>query len=172
MMAAIADRQCLGTAFLFVNSYRSYPLLATLPRIDEAAKDFWRTFHTLGFNTKIFWDLRGNEFHATLNAEIEKLVRDGTGKYVVFFFIGHGGEGDVLFMEYGEKVQTKAIVKDFATLLPSPWKIFFVDACRGEGDVQAAYCPAEERVLLFRSTLPYQRAHTRGTYGMTAFTMQ
>ena len=172
MMASIADRQRLGTAFLFVNSYRSHPLLATLPRIDEAAKDFWRIFHSLGFYTKIFWDLRENEFNSTLKAEIEKLVGEGTAKYVVFFFIGHGGEGDVLFMEYGERVQTKAIVERFATSLPSPWKIFFVDACRGEGGVQDAYCPVAERVLLCRSTLPYQRAHTRGSYGKIALAMQ
>ena len=168
----MADRRCLGTAFLFVNSYRKYHLLDTLPNIDQAAMDFWNTFHTLGFNPKIFWDLVGKEFIDKVQCETEKLVRDGATKHVVFFFIGHGGEGDVLFMEDGTTMETKAIVEHFATSLSSPWKIFFVDACRGKSGVQDAYCPVADRVLLCRSTLPYQRAHTKGTYGKTAFTMQ
>lgn len=160
-----AGQQRLGTAFLFVNTYREC-FENTLPEIDGAAKDFWHTFHILGFDATIFPDLRRAQFKETMKAEIDKLKRVTT-KYVVFFFIGHGGEGDTLLMEDGESMGTKNIVDFVARELPSSIKVFFIDACRGEGLLDP-YCPSQNRVLLFRSTLPYRKAHTGGTYGMTA----
>ena len=82
----------------------------------------------------------------------------------MFYFIGHGGDADVLFMEDGREVKTKDVVEGFASLPESMRKVFFIDACRGKG-LKDPYCPTLPNSLLVRSTLPYRKAHTGGTYG-------
>ena len=155
------ESRCLGTAILFANIYRIRPNnLPVLPKVDEAEKDFRETFHALGFRTDVYRDLKMEEFYTKL-ADVKKLAKD---KYVVFFFIGHGGDGDVLFMEDGREVETKEVVEGFASLPANTGKVFFIDACRGEGS-KDTYCPKLPNSFLARSTLPHQIAHTKGTYG-------
>ena len=161
-MAQGTESRCLGTAILFANSYQKCPKnLDVLPKTDEAEKDFREAFHTLGFRTEVYRDLTRKEFYKKLDAVEEKLAND---KYVVFFFIGHGGDGDVLFMEDGREVETKEVVEGFASLPANTGKVFFIDACRGEG-LKDPYCPTLPNSFLARSTLPYRIAHTKGTYG-------
>ena len=160
----MAQANSLGTAFLFVNSYRKCSSqLDILLRIDEAAKDFWKTFNTLGFRTVIYHDKSKEDFDEILAAEKAKLAKD-TAKYVVFYFIGHGGDADVLFMEDGREVKTKDVVEGFASLPGTTRKVFFIDACRGRG-LKVPFCPTLPNSFLARSTLPYRKAHARGTYG-------
>ena len=153
-----------GDAFLLVNSYTTYETnLQPLMRIDEAVKDFWDTFYTLHFRPEIRWNLTREQLVQELNGWD---VKRTTKKYVVFYFIGHGRDGDVLFMEDGRTVTTKEIVETFAQLPKEIYKFFFIDACRGTGaGNDPPYCPALENSLLARSTLPYQVTHTRDTYG-------
>ena len=152
-----------GDAFLLVNSYTTYKTcLQPLIRIDEAINDFWDTFHTLHFRPVVQWNLTKVQLAQKLKAWDVK----HTSKYVVFYFIGHGGDGDFLFMEDGGTVTTKEIVETFAQLPKKVYKFFFIDACRGTGaGNDPPYCPALENSLLARSTLPYQVAHTGDTYG-------
>lgn len=166
--------RCLGIAFLFVNSYRKCPVikqLPILPWIDEAAKDFWITFRTLGFHAVIYGDLSKEEFDQALAVEKKKLHEQSAANYVVFYFIGHGGDGDVLFMEDGGEVKTKEVVEGFTQFLDFR-KVFFIDACRGTGLMKDPYCLTLPNTILARSTLPYQTAYTSGTYGRIVSYMQ
>ena len=87
-------------------------------------------------------------------------------KYVVFYFIGHGRHGDVLFMEDGGEMTTKELVDIFSLLPKEISKFFLIDACRGTaGGGDPSYCLELENSLLARSTLPHQIAHTGDTYG-------
>ena len=153
-----------GDAFLLVNSYTTYETnLQRLIRIDEAVKDFCDTFYALHFRPVVRWNLTREQLVQELNRWD---VKRTTKKYVVFYFIGHGGDGDVLFMEDSGTVTTKEIVKIFAQLPKEVYKFFFIDACRGtDAGNKEPYCPTLENSLLARSTLPYQVAHTEGTYG-------
>ena len=160
-MAAMSDWK--GDAFLLVNSYTTYETrLEPLIRIDEAIKDFWDTFHTLRIQPVVRWQLTREQ----LTQELISWIMKCTTKYVVFYFIGHGGDGDVLFMEDGGTVTTKEIVETFARLPKEVYKFFFIDACRGtRAGKNEPYCLTLESSLLARSTLPYQVAHTGDTYG-------
>ena len=162
-MAELAVSDWKGDAFLLVNSYTTYVTnLQRLIRIDEAVKDFWDTFHALHFRPVIRWNLTREQ----LDQELRLWDVKQNSKYVVFYFIGHGGDGDVLFMEDGGTVTTKEIVETFAQLPKEIYKFFFIDACRGTGaGNDPPYCPTLENSLLARSTLPYQIAHTGDTYG-------
>ena len=159
-------RHWKGDAFLLVNSYTTVrTTLQPLIRIDEAIKDFWDTFHALHIWPVVRWNLTRDE----LDQELKLWDLTHATKYVVFYFIGHGGDGDVLFMEDGGTVTTKDIVETFRQLPKEISKFFFIDACRRtyEGVLPSdqAYCLALENSLLARSTLPYQVAYTGDTYG-------
>ena len=163
-MAELPVTDWKGDAFLLVNSYTTYETnLQPLMRIDEAVKDFWDTFYTLRIQPVVHW----NRTWEQLDHELEPwVVKRTTKKYVVFYFIGHGGDGDVLFMEDGGTVTTKEIVETFAKLPKEVYKFFFIDACRGtRAGNDPPYCLTLENSLLARSTLPYQIAHTGDTYG-------
>ena len=162
----------VGSVFIASNSYRHAAGngLKVLPRVDEAIVDFVTAFHSLRFYVEAWWDCTADQFRGKLK-EFLKAFKSGertSGKYAVFVFVGHGGEGDVLYTEDGKTISTEEVVKGFTAELPKTvLKMFFIDACRGDGDVSVAlpYCPAEEICLLARSTLPYQKAWTQGTYG-------
>ena len=79
----------IGNAFLIVNSYEGHPELSCLPQIDKAALDFWKTFHTLRFQTTICYDRTRLEFESDIGDFIQTVAQDASAKYVVFFFIGH-----------------------------------------------------------------------------------
>ena len=162
-MAELAVSDWKGDAFLLVNSYTTYVTnLQPLMRIDEAVKDFWDTFYALRIRPEIRWNLTREQ----LDQELRLRGLKHNSKYVVFYFIGHGGDRDVLFMEDGGTVTTKEIVETFAKLPKEVYKFFFIDACRGTGaGNNPPYCPTLENSLLARSTLPYQIAHTGDTYG-------
>ena len=158
-----------GDAFLLVNSYTTVRTnLEPLIQIDEAIRDFWETFHALHIWPVVRWNLTKDELGEALKLWDVTLSRQAT-KFVVFYFIGHGGDGDVLFMEDGEPVTTEEIVANFHPVPKEIYKFFFIDACRRTDEcaqpLDRAYCPSLENSLLARSTLPYQAAYTGGTYG-------
>lgn len=157
----------LGSAFLIVNSYENSPALECLPKIDEAAWDFWKTFYTLRFQPEIRCNRTRDELIGELLAFIQKVAAGGSAKYVVFFFVGHGGAGDILFMQDGSTVTTEEIDDIFRYLPSSIYRIFFIDACRGRDVEQGpgGYCPKYPNTILSRSTLPYHKAWTANTYG-------
>ena len=164
----------MGSVFIAANSYRtrlaSSQGLEVLPRVDEAVGDFVSTFYSLRFKVTAWWDLTADQFREKLKEFIAKFKRGGrtSGKYAVFVFVGHGGDGDVLYMEDGKTVTTEEVVKSFDAELPKTvLKMFFIDACRKaeEKSVALPYCPAEALCLLARSTLPYQKAWTKDNYG-------
>lgn len=162
-------RDWKGDAFLLVNSYTTVPTsLQPLIQIDEAIRDFWETFHALHIWPVVRWNLTKDELYKALGLWDVTLSRQAT-KFVVFYFIGHGGHGDVLFMEDGEPVTTEEIVAKFRPLPKEIYKFFFIDACRRTDEwaqpSDRAYCPSLENSLLARSALPYQAAYTGGTYG-------
>ena len=170
----MSDFQFVGSAFIAANSYRERLAtsqgLEVLARVDEAIEDFVSTFYSLRFNVTACWDHTADQFEEKLKEFIAEFKRGGrtSGKYVVFVFVGHGGAGDVLYMEDGKTVTTEEIVKRFADKLPKTvLKMFFIDACRKaeENSVALPYCPAEALCLLARSTLPYQKAWTKDNYG-------
>ena len=102
---------------------------------------------------------------ALLELPASTIAKD-TAKYVDFYFIGHSGDADVLFMEVSREVKTKDVVEGFASLPGTTRKVFFIDACRGKS-LKVPFCPMLPSSFLARSTLPYRKAHTRGTYGKT-----
>ena len=168
----MGEAQGVGSVFIAANSYRRAAGngLEVLPRVDEAIGDFVSTFYSLRFYVKACCDCTTDEFRSLLREFLEAFKRGGrtSGKYAVFVFVGHGGEGDVLYTEDGKTISTEEVVKSFTAELPKTvLKMFFIDACRKDGDVSVAlpYCPAEEICLLARSTLPYQKAWTQGSYG-------
>ena len=159
-------RHWKGDAFLLVNSYTTVRTnLQPLIRIDEAIEDFWDTFHALHIWPVVRWNLTKDE----LDQELKLWDLTHARNCVVFYFIGHGGDGDVLFMEDGGTVTTKDIVETFRQLPKEISKFFFIDACRRTDECvlpsDQAYCPALEKSLLARSTLPYQAAYTGDAYG-------
>ena len=161
-------RHWKGDALLIVNSYTTAQTnLQPLIRIDEAIKEFWDTFHALHIWPVINWNVTRNGLCEALRLwDVTHATR-----YVVFYFIGHGGDGDILFMEDGGTMKTEEIMdmEKFRDLRKEISKFFFIDACRRTDErippSDRAYCPALENSLLARSTLPYQAAYTGGTYG-------
>ena len=168
----MGEPQFVGSVFIAINSYRHTAGngLEVLPRVDEAIGGFVSTFYSLRFRVEAYWDCRTDQFRDKLKEFLVAFKRGGrtSGKYAVFVFVGHGGERDILYAEDGKTISTEEVVKSFTAELPKTvLKMFFIDACRRDGDVSVAlpYCPAEDKCLLARSTLPYQKAWTQGTYG-------
>ena len=170
----MSDFQFVGSVFIAANSYRERLAtsqgLEVLPRVDEAIQDFVSAFYSLRFKVTACWDHTADQFKENLKTFLAEFKSGGrtSGKYAVFVFVGHGGDGDVLCMEDGKTVTTEAVVKSFAAELPKTvLKTFFIDACRKaeEKSVALLYCPAEVLCLLARSTLPYQKAWTKDNYG-------
>ena len=162
----------IGHAFLIVNSYEGHPKLSCLPQIDKAAHDFWKTFHTLRFQTTIRYNRTRREFDSDIPAFIQRVAQDASAKYVVFFFLGHGGAGDTLFLQDGSSVTVERIDDILFQLdLRSKYRILIIDACRGQGvnDGKGGYCPKHPNTILARSTLPHQKAWDGGSYGTLVF---
>ena len=160
----------IGNAFLIVNSYEGHPKLSCLPQIDKAALDFWKTFHTLRFQTRVRYNRTRQQFESDIGAFIQSVAQDASSKYVVFFFIGHGGAGDTLFLQDGSSVTVKEI-DDMFSQLKSKYRILIIDACRGQGvdHEQGGYCPTHPNTIVARSTLPHQKAWSVGPYGTLVF---
>ena len=154
----------IGNAFLIVNSYEGHPELSCLPQIDKAALDFWKTFHTLRFQTTICYDRTRLEFESDIGGFIQRVAQGASAKYVVFFFIGHGGAGDTLCLQDGSSVTVKE-VDDIFSQLKSKYRILIIDACRGQGvnHEQGGYCPKHRNTILARSTLPTRKHGMQGS---------
>ena len=158
---------CLGSAFLLVNSYEgNQRRLDILPDIDKAAEKFWKTFHTLRFSTMICYNVTRTEFNGRIESFI-RLTRGRGVKYVIFFFIGHGSAGDILYMQDDSFLWIEEIDQLFFQHLPEPFKIFFIDACRTEDATQSIirYTTKSPKTYVAQSTLPYQRAWPGNTFG-------
>ena len=56
----------VGDAFFIVNSYEGNPELSCLPQIDKAALGFWATFHTLRFQTTVYYNQTRRESHSDM----------------------------------------------------------------------------------------------------------
>ena len=156
----------IGNAFLIVNSYEGHPKLNCLPQIDKAALDFWKTFHTLRFQTTVRYNRTRQEFDSDIGAFIQRVAQDASANYVVFFFLGHGEAGDTLFLQDGSSVTVKEI-DDMFSHLKSKYRILIIDACRGQGvdHEQGGHCPKYSNTILARSTLPHQVAWSEDGYG-------
>ena len=156
----------IGHAFLIVNSYEGHPELRCLLQIDKAALDFWKTFHTLRFKTTVCYNRTRREFDSDIRAFIQRVAQDASAKYVVLFFLGHGGAGDTLFLQDGSSVTVKEI-DDIFSQLKSKYRILIIDACRGQGvdHEQGGYCPTHPNTIVARSTLPHQVAWDEHGYG-------
>ena len=164
--------QPLGKAFLLVNSYVGNPNLDSLTGADKAALQFWDTFYKLHFQPVIYCNLTRDEFDREVTSFVNSLTTAGPGavKYVVFFFMGHGSDGDVLYMQDGSQVTTAEIDDLFSRLPDTMYRIFFIDACRSRPSEAAprhgGYSPKYPNTILARSTLPYQVAWPSGSnYG-------
>ena len=154
----------LGGAFLLVNSYVGNPNLRSLTKLDDAARDFWNTFSALRLYPMIYYNQPRDVAMGRLEEFVKELTTVGTVKYAVFFFIGHGGDGDTLVMQNGRKVTTKEIDDILARLPRTMTTIIFIDACRGPG-TQGGYSPECSNCIMGRSTLPHAIAWTGQTYG-------
>ena len=155
----------LGSAFLIVQSYEGNPKLF-LPAIDQAAWDFWKTFFTLRLQPEIRYNLTRDQFKKELRAFIQDVARNDSAKYVVIFFIGHGGHGDTLILQDGNSSVTVEEIDDIFTDLPSSkYSILVIDACRDLG----GYYPKHPNTILARSTLPHQKAWGASGYGTRVF---
>ena len=162
----MAQAGCIGSAFLLANSYVDNPNLTSLTRIDQATVDFWNTFSTLRFSPVIYCDQTRDGLIRALRTFVQDPTR-ATQKYIVFFYIGHGGDGDILFMQDGSIVTTKDIDGIFAGLPSTVFRIFFIDACRGDGRTlgPGGYCPKYPNTIVSRSTLPHNVAWVGDAYG-------
>ena len=160
----------VGDALLIVNSYEGHPELSCLQLIDKAALDFWETFHKLRFQTTICYDQTRQEFERDIRAFIQTVAQDASTKYVVFFFIGHGGAGDILFLQDGSSVTVEKI-DDIFSKLKSKYRILIIDACRGQDVIvgPGGYSPKHPNTILARSTLPHQKAWDTRSYGTQVF---
>ena len=168
-MAQSRDKR-VGNAFLIVNSYEGHPELSCLQLIDKAALDFWETFHKLRFQATICYDRTRQEFERDIRAFIQTVAQDASTKYVVFFFIGHGGAGDILFLQDGRSVTVEEI-DDIFSKLESKYRILIIDACRGQGvdHEPGGYSPQYPNTILARSTLPHQKASDTDSYGTLVY---
>ena len=162
--------KCVGNAFLIVNSYEGHPELSCLQLIDKAVLDFWTTFQTLRFRTVFRYNKTRQEFQRDIRAFIKTVDQDASTKYMVFFFIGHGGAGDTLFMQDGSSVTVEEI-DDIFSQLESKYRILIIDACRGQDVIvgPGGYSPKYPNTILARSTLPHQKSWEAGSYGMLVF---
>ena len=156
----------LGSALLLANSYVDNPYLTNLTRIDQAAVDFCNTFSTLRFDPVIYYDETRGGFLEKLRTFVQDPTR-ATQKYIVFFYIGHGGDGDILYMQDGLVVTTKEIVDIFSGLPSTMFKIFFIDACRGDEKTPGpgGYYSEYPNTLVSHSTLPHKKAWPGDDYG-------
>ena len=160
----------IGHAFLIVNSYEGHRKLSCLSQIDKAALDFWKTFYTLRFQTTVYYNRTRQEFDSDIDGFIHSVDQDASAKYVVFFFMGHGEAGDILFLQDGSSVTVEEI-DDMFSKLKSKYRILIIDACRGEGvdHEPGGYSPKYPYTILARSTLPHQKAWAAGSYGTLVF---
>ena len=160
----------IGDAFLIVNSYEKDPNRSCLQLIDRAALDFWTTFQTLRFRTVVWCNRTGQELEGDIRAFTQTVAQDASTKYVVFFFIGHGGAGDILFMQDGSSVTVEKI-DDIFSKLESKYRILIIDACRGQGvdHEPGGYSPQYPNTILARSTLPHQKASDTDSYGTLVY---
>ena len=154
----------LGSAFLIAQSYEGNPSLF-LPNIDRAVWDFWKTFYTLRLQPVVKFNLTRGEFEREIRAFVQKVSQDDSAKYVVFFFMGHGGCGDTLILQDGNSVKVEEIDDIFTNLPSSKYRILIIDACRG----QDGYKPKYPNTILAQSTLPHQKAREANGYGTLAF---
>ena len=169
-MAQPRDRW-IGHAFLIVNSHEGHSELSCLPQIDKAALDFWKTFYTLRFQTTVRYNRTMQEFYSDIETFICSVAEDDSASYVVFFFIGHGGAEDTLYMEDGMTVTVKEIDHLLYFRLQSKYRILIIDACRGQNVLleQGGYSPKYPKTILAHSTLPHQKAWDGGSYGTLVF---
>ena len=164
----------IGHAFLIVNDYVGHPKVSCLRHIDEAAYRFRRTFYTLRFQTTVCYNQTWQGFDKDICSFIKGVARDASAKYVVFFFMGHGGAGDILFLQDGGEVKV-AEIDDLLfrhnPRLQSKYRILIIDACRGQGvdHEPGGYSPKYPKTILAYSTLPHQTAWDGGSYGMLMF---
>ena len=167
---AQAEHWWIGNAFLIVNDYEKHPKLRCLRYIDKAAIRFCETFYTLRFQTTVCYNQTRQGFNHGICDFIQRVAQDASAKYVVFFFIGHGGAGDILYMQDGSSVTVEEI-DNWLFRLQSKYRILIIDACRGQGviDGPGGYCPKHRNTILARSTLPYQKAWEAGSYGTQVF---
>ena len=163
----------IGHAFLIVNSYEGHPELSCLSQIDKAALDFWKTFYTLRFQTTVYYNRTRQQFNSDIDGFIHSVAQDASAKYVVFFFMGHGGAGDILYMQDGISVTVEEIDDRLFQFDPlrSKYRILIIDACRGQGVIggRGGYSPKYPNTILARSTLPHQKAWEEGSYGTQVF---
>ena len=164
----------LGRVFFLANNYVGNPYLDSLTGVGEAALQIWDTFYTLRFQPVICCNLTRDEFDREVTSFVNSLAtaEPGAVKYVVFFFMGHGSDGDVLYMQDGSQVTTEEIDDLFFSRLPDVFRIFFIDACRSRpyeaAPPHGGYSPKYPKTILARSTLPYQVAWCSGSsYGMS-----
>ena len=132
-----------GLAIIITNDYKD----GEQQTLSGARKDGTRMQRTFeGLQIATLWrenvssgDLRG------LLQQIATLSPPRTYESISFVFSGHGGAGDVLFMQDGSKMHMQEIVNAF---LPSRArnvgnipKLFFIDACRGSETFQPVVVP-------------------------------
>ena len=155
----------LGHAIFVTNKYKDWRAgvkgLRPLPNIVEIEKAFSTTFDSLGFSRANIVCVTKTALYDHLEAVMSYIREVRTVKYIVFFFIGHGGNGDVLYMERGEEVGTDEIFEILKKSNPDIPKVVFIDACRGK---EIPHFSAPPNFRVYRSTLPNQPA----TYGGTA----
>ena len=132
-----------GLAIIITNDYKD----GEQQTLSGARKDGARMQRTFeGLQIATLWkenvssgDLRG------LLQQIATLSPPRTYESISFVFSGHGGAGDMLFMQDGSKMHMQEIVN---ALLPRQApnvgnipKLFFIDACRGNETFQPVVVP-------------------------------
>ena len=132
-----------GLAIIITNDYSD----AGQQTLAGARKDgvrMQRTFEGLQIATLWRENVSSGDLRELLR-EIATLSLPGTYKSISFVFSGHGGEGDVLFMQDGNKMHMQEIVNAFlpgqARSVGNIPKLFFIDACRGNETFQPVVVP-------------------------------
>ena len=182
--------QASGFAIIISNDYASYPKLETLRGTAKDAEKIHSTFQVLNIATHSVRNVRKPDLTALLSEAAECKYYPEHSKCIAFVFSGHGYDGNHIYMQDGNLMKIEDIVRPFlpgsAPMIGNIPKLFLIDACRGDQQLQAAVIPragggklrkggtdvtlqvpAEGNFLVAHSTMPgFQSYELKGEGGI------
>ena len=172
-----------GLAIIVSNDYTPLPDLESLTGTYKDALHMKATFEILKFGVLHKHNINKVEFLDLMSQTANFTCYPESYKRVAIVFSGHGANNYQLYMQDGNLIRMEEIFYPFfperAPLIGSIPKLFFIDACRGEGDnpgvmvprggeeVIMSKVPQQSNFLVAYSTIPgYKSYEARGVGGI------
>ena len=170
-----------GFAVIISNDYSSTPRLETLTGTRKDAQNMDAALQSLNVVTHCEHNISKSRLMQLLReaAQCKDYPRDS--KCIIFIFSGHGLDSNQVYMQDGSLVKINDVIQQFlptrAPTIANIPKLFFIDACRGDREMQGVtvprgvelrdrggndatlHVPPEGNFLVAYSTMPYFQAY-------------